>query len=78
MKCSPAVGAATLKTGLEFAQSGDELAGSALPYAVGFVVSFAVGLLALSGLLRLIGRFGMLPFVPYLAGVGLLSIFLAR
>ena len=74
----PAVGAATLKTALEFMKASPEVTGSATPYIAGFMVSFAVGLASLTGLLRLIGRFGMLPFVPYLAVVGLLSIFLAR
>lgn len=74
----PAVGAATLKTAIEFARAPATTPADATPYVAGFVVSFAVGLAALTGLLRLIRRFGMLPFVPYLVVVGLLSIFLAR
>lgn len=65
----PAVGAATLKEALEVAQTGL----GALPvgpFALGFVLSFVVGLLSLQLLLRLIERVGMLPFVPYLVLLG--------
>ncbi len=74
----PAVGAATLKTGIEFAASPTVNGGDLRPYAVGFLVSFVVGLASLTGLLRLIRRFGMLPFVPYLVIVGLLSLWMTR
>ena len=74
----PAVGAATLKTGLEFAASPNSTGGELLPYVAGFFASFVVGLASLTGLLRLIRRFGMLPFVPYLIAVGLLSVWMAR
>jgi undecaprenyl-diphosphatase len=65
----PAVGAATLKEGLEVAGEG---VGSLPigPFVLGFVLSFVVGLLSLGLLLRLIQRVGMLPFVPYLIVVG--------
>lgn len=74
----PAVAAATLKTGLEFAGEPEVHSDGMLAYLVGFLVSFVVGLASLTGLLRLIRRFGMLPFVPYLIAVGLLSIWMAR
>jgi undecaprenyl-diphosphatase len=74
----PAVGAATLKTGIEFFASSPETGGDLRPYAAGFFVSFVVGLASLTGLLRLIRRFGMLPFVPYLMIVGLLSLLMTR
>lgn len=74
----PAVAAATLKTGIEFARAPQTSEGSPAPYMIGFLVSFLVGLASLTGLLRLIRRFGMLPFVPYLIAVGLLSIWMAR
>lgn len=65
----PAVGAATLKETLEVAQVGlGELPVG--PFALGFVLSFVVGLLSLQLLLRLIERVGMLPFVPYLVLLG--------
>ncbi|MFV8755234.1 undecaprenyl-diphosphate phosphatase [Nannocystaceae bacterium ST9] len=65
----PAVGAATLKEGLEVAGEGV----GALPvgpFVLGFALSFVVGLLSLGLLLRLIERVGMLPFVPYLIALG--------
>jgi undecaprenyl-diphosphatase len=71
----PAVGAATLKETLEVAQTGL----GALPvgpFALGFVLSFVVGLLSLQLLLRLIERVGMLPFVPYLLLLGLTALLL--
>jgi undecaprenyl-diphosphatase len=65
----PAVSAATLKEAIEIAGEG---VGSLPvgPFALGFALSFAVGLLSLGLLLRLIERVGMLPFVPYLIVVG--------
>ena len=73
----PAVSAAALKEVVEIL--GDEGAASVdwTPLAVGFVVSFGVGLAALQGLLALLRRFGMMPFVPYLVAAGLAAIVLA-
>jgi undecaprenyl-diphosphatase len=69
----PAVGAATLKEGLEIAGEG---VGSLPvgPFVLGFALSFVVGLLSLGLLLRLIQRVGMLPFVPYLLVLGLAAL----
>lgn len=69
----PAVTAATLKEALEVGQAGV----GALPvgpFALGFVLSFLVGLASLGLLLRLIERLGMLPFVPYLIVLGLAAL----
>lgn len=43
-------------------------------FAVGFICSFVVGIISLRLLLRMIARVGLLPFVPYLVGMGVLTI----
>lgn len=66
----PAIAGATVD---ELGGLGDE----ALPWgplALGFAVSFAVGLVALGALLRVLERVGLMPFVPYLVTVGALAI----
>lgn len=65
----PAVGAATLKEGLDVAQEGVGTL-PLEPFLLGFALSFVVGLVSLGLLLRLIERVGMLPFVPYLVLLG--------
>lgn len=66
----PAITAATGKEALELLTSDAPVQFAAGPFALGFAVSFAVGLASLSLLLRLIQRVGMLPFVPYLVVLG--------
>jgi len=71
----PAVGAATAKETLDVI--GEGVGALPLgPFALGFGLSFVVGLLSLGLLLRLIERLGMLPFVPYLVVVGGLALIL--
>lgn len=70
----PAITAATGKESLELLTSEASLNFAPGPFALGFVVSFLVGLASLSLLLRLIERVGMLPFVPYLLGLGLTAL----
>jgi undecaprenyl-diphosphatase len=70
----PAITAATGKEALELALADAPLQFAAGPFALGFVVSFVVGLASLSLLLRLIQRVGMLPFVPYLVVLGTIAI----
>lgn len=66
----PAIVAATGKEALGLVLSDAPLHFEPGPFALGFVVSFVVGLASLSLLLRLITRVGMLPFVPYLLLLG--------
>jgi undecaprenyl-diphosphatase len=66
----PAVTAATAKEGLDLLLSEAPLQFDPGPFVVGMLVSFVVGLASLELLLRLIKRYGMLPFVPYLLAVG--------
>jgi undecaprenyl-diphosphatase len=66
----PAITAATGKEALELATADAPVQFAAGPFALGFAVSFVVGLASLSLLLRLIQRVGMLPFVPYLVVLG--------
>ena len=70
----PAITAATGKQSLELLLSNVPLSFDPGPFALGLVVSFVVGLLALELLLRLIQKLGMLPFVPYLLGLGLTAL----
>ena len=62
----PAICGATLDEVRHFG----EVAVDPSALAIGFVVSFGVGILSLGALLRVITRVGMLPFVPYLLVVG--------
>lgn len=48
------------------------------PLLAAFVTSCVVGLISLRALLRLLKRFGLLPFVPYLVIVGGIAIALSR
>lgn len=70
----PAITAATGKEALDLLTSDAPLHFDPGPFALGFAVSFAVGLASLSLLLRLIGRVGMLPFVPYLILLGTIAV----
>lgn len=70
----PAVTAATGKEALELALADAPPSFAPGPFALGFVVSFVVGLLALELLLKMITKTGMLPFVPYLALLGTLAL----
>lgn len=66
----PAILGASAKESLGIYQHG---AAAIDPFAftVGFVVSFLVGTLTLRMLVALLVRVGLLPFVPYLIGLGL-------
>lgn len=66
----PAIVAATGKEALSLLTSAAPLHFAPGPFALGFVVSFLVGLASLALLLRLITHVGMLPFVPYLLVLG--------
>ncbi|MEE9383696.1 MAG: undecaprenyl-diphosphate phosphatase [Nannocystaceae bacterium] len=70
----PAIGAATLREAAAIASADELRAVEAEPYAVGFVVSLVVGLLSLRVLLKILERFGLFPFVPYLVVVGIAAI----
>jgi undecaprenyl-diphosphatase len=70
----PAITAATGKEALDLLGGDAPLHFAAGPFALGFVVSFAVGLVSLQLLLRLIEKVGMLPFVPYLALLGTIAL----
>jgi undecaprenyl-diphosphatase len=70
----PAITAATGKEALELLGGDAPLHFAPGPFALGFAVSFAVGLISLQLLLRLIEKVGMLPFVPYLALLGALAL----
>jgi undecaprenyl-diphosphatase len=70
----PAILGATLKEGLDLVSAETPSVAEPSTFAIGFVVSFLTGLLALRGLLKLIERFGMIPFVPYLVIVGIVAI----
>lgn len=72
----PAITAATGKEALELLTSDAPLQFDPGPFALGFVVSFAVGLASLSLLLRIITRVGMAPFVPYLLVLGTIALVL--
>ena len=50
---------------------------SASTLLAGFATSFVVGIVSLGALLRILTRVGMLPFVPYLAAVGLGAVLLS-
>jgi undecaprenyl-diphosphatase len=69
----PAILGATLDEALSMDSSSIELA----PYGAAFLVSFGVGLLSLRWLLAILGRWGLLPFVPYLLVVGTAAILVA-
>ncbi len=66
----PAIAGATTKELVDLTSSGGASAVEPAAFVAGFVTSFAVGLLSLRVLLALIGRVGLLPFVPYLVLVG--------
>jgi undecaprenyl-diphosphatase len=70
----PAITAATGKEALDLLTSDAPLHFDPGPFALGFAVSFAVGLGSLSLLLKLIERVGMLPFVPYLVVLGSIAL----
>jgi undecaprenyl-diphosphatase len=70
----PAITAATGKEALAILLDDAPLQFAAGPFALGFAVSFVVGLASLSLLLRLIQRVGMLPFVPYLVVLGSIAV----
>lgn len=72
----PAITAATGKEALGVLTDDAPAHFAAGPFALGFVVSFVVGLASLSLLLRLIQRVGMLPFVPYLVVLGGIALIL--
>jgi len=65
----PAILGASAKESLAVYQHGAAI--DPIAFAVGFVVSFLVGTLTLRVLVALLVRVGMLPFVPYLIGLGL-------
>lgn len=65
----PAILGASLKEGLDLMQEGLPAA-DPLVFAIGFVVSFLVGVATLRVLLVLLVRVGVLPFVPYLLALG--------
>ena len=66
----PAILGASLKESLGVWQHGAPAIDPAA-FAVGFLVSFVVGALTLRLLVALLVRVGLLPFVPYLVGLGL-------
>lgn len=70
----PAITAATGKESLGLLLGDAPLSFAPGPFALGFVVSFGVGLFALELLLRLIRSLGMLPFVPYLLLMGTIAL----
>ncbi|HFE44814.1 MAG TPA: undecaprenyl-diphosphate phosphatase [Nannocystis exedens] len=71
----PAILGASLKEVLEIAQApASASAGDPLPYLLGFLTSFVVGLLSLRLLVHLLVRVGLLPFVPYLVVLGLAAL----
>jgi undecaprenyl-diphosphatase len=70
----PAITAATGKEALGLLTSEAPLSFDPGPFALGFAVSFVVGLASLSLLLRLIERVGLLPFVPYLLALGTIAL----
>lgn len=70
----PAITAATGKEALELLTADGPLQFDPGPFALGFAVSFVVGLASLSLLLRMITRVGMAPFVPYLLVIGGLAL----
>ncbi|MFO7564057.1 MAG: undecaprenyl-diphosphate phosphatase [Enhygromyxa sp.] len=70
----PAITAATGKEALDLLSSDAPLQFDPGPFALGFVVSFAVGLASLSLLLRMLARVGLAPFVPYLVVLGLIAL----
>ncbi len=70
----PAVAAATAKECLDLVTSDVAPSFDLGPFLLGFALSFLVGIAALRLLLELIERLGMLPFVPYLAVLGLVAI----
>ncbi|MCA9658742.1 MAG: undecaprenyl-diphosphate phosphatase [Myxococcales bacterium] len=71
----PAILGASLKEALEIAQA--PAAGvDPLPFAIGFIASFVVGLASLRLLVHLLVKVGLLPFVPYLVVVGLAALFI--
>lgn len=67
----PAILGASAKESLDVYQQGTSAAIDPTAFAVGFVVSFLVGSLTLRMLVALLVRVGLLPFVPYLVGLGL-------
>jgi len=67
----PAILGASAKESLDVYQQGASSAIDPTAFAVGFVVSFLVGSLTLRMLVALLVRVGLLPFVPYLVGLGL-------
>jgi undecaprenyl-diphosphatase len=72
----PAITAATGKEALDLLGGDTSLPVDPGPFALGFAVSFTVGLVSLQLLLRLIEKVGMMPFVPYLALLGAIAIVL--
>jgi undecaprenyl-diphosphatase len=66
----PAVAGASAKETLDLLRGEPTPAVPPEAFAAGFVVSFAVGLASLRVLLAMIGRVGLMPFVPYLVLVG--------
>lgn len=67
----PAILGASAKESLDVYQQGTSPAIDPTAFTVGFVVSFLVGSLTLRMLVALLVRVGLLPFVPYLVGLGL-------
>lgn len=62
----PAILGASTKEALDLLQDGAPAALDPTSFLLGFAVSFAVGALTLRLLVHLLGRIGLLPFVPYL------------
>jgi undecaprenyl-diphosphatase len=72
----PAIAGASAKEILDLASGEGTAAIDPVAFAVGFLASFVVGLASLRVLLALIGRVGLLPFVPYLLALGAAAILL--
>lgn len=70
----PAILGASAKEALDMWRHGAGAAVDPLAFAVGFLVSLAVGTLTLRALMQLLVRVGLLPFVPYLIALGLLVV----
>lgn len=68
----PAILGASLKEVVDLVRGGAPEAVDPLAFAIGFLVSFAVGLATLRVLLVMLVRVGVLPFVPYLVVLGLI------
>lgn len=72
----PAIAGAGAKTLVDVLKDGTAAESQLDPqlFAVGFVVSFVVGLVVLKGLLAILQRVGLMPFVPYLVVIGVAAL----